>query len=934
MKPCPHCKMVVADDAKVCTNPACGKPITAGAGVKQPPPPPGAGQRRTISPIAPPPTGAAPAASSFKPPHVVASPPAGSPRPPQPAAPKLPPPPGKVVVQAPPSVAGSLGANAAKRQANLAPPKLESAKPQANVAPPATSAPPKLPSALPAATPSAVTASKRPPKPGAVVMNKDSEMEAYLAALQRRVRSGKRRSWWLVIGTSLAVLLAAGAWLGWWMNSVLSYAELDSDVNIGWDPEQPDVLRIAFKPAGGGLIGISRQEEDRHTEILDEVPEDGADQEREFRLRGKSIQDGKRIQVTYREGWSLTTKDLIVPAAPAPKTLGDSIFSGEIVSAVDGQPVLGAEVRLSGTKLFAQTDAAGKFSVRDAPAGQQSFEITAPGFMDEDLQVQLTPSAATEQRVVISPGLKAGQIRVVLTWGDSPKDLDAHLEGPLPDGSRFHVFHKQKGDLKSKEFVSLDVDNREGKGPETITVLGVTPGTYKFFVHNASTEADPQSDPTGLALSGAQIKLYHGGQTYNYKVDGKTPGNVWQVCEIVVKPTGGGDVNEINRYEFTTEEEDSLYAKRTRGNRQQWIVQYGGTKASENAVNEGLAWLARHQAGDGRWGPDCLRQGHEDCQCERGRECSTPGGEYDFAHTGLTLLAFQAGGHYSFNNNKYSEHVRRGLDWLVDNQKPDGGLHHGSVESPDHYFMYEHGIAAFALNEAVAVARASRQEIDAKYREAAEKATRFIEYHQHRDGGWRYSKIQEEASDTSVSGWPMLALKSAKEAGISVGDGCLDRCVEFFKTCEVGDRGRTGYQGGGQITEATTGVGMLAHAFIKGTPDSQLIQDAAPYLADMASNRWGSGGGQPDYYLWYNCTLAMFQAGGDPWKKWNDAVRETIIRLQKNDPNSCERGSWDPNDQWGGQGGRIYSTALAVLALEVYYRYNSERAKVYLMAED
>ena len=81
---------------------------------------------------------------------------------------------------------------------------------------------------------------------------------------------------------------------------------------------------------------------------------------------------------------------------------------------------------------------------------------------------------------------------------------------------------------------------------------------------------------------------------------------------------------------------------------------------------------------------------------------------------------------------------------------------------------------------------------------------------------------------------------------------------------------------------------------------------------------------QPDYYLWYNCTLAMFQVGGTPWERWNAVVRDRIIGLQERQ--GCARGSWAPNSRWGNVGGRVYTTALAVLTLEVYYRFASQRA--------
>jgi hypothetical protein len=74
------------------------------------------------------------------------------------------------------------------------------------------------------------------------------------------------------------------------------------------------------------------------------------------------------------------------------------------------------------------------------------------------------------------------------------------------------------------------------------------------------------------------------------------------------------------------------------------------------------------------------------------------------------------------------------------------------------------------------------------------------------------------------------------------------------------------------------------------------------------------------YYVSYNCTMAMFQVGGEPRQRWNGAVRDRVITLQA-PGRRCDRGSWPPNDQYSELGGRIYSTALAVLTLEVYYRF-------------
>jgi hypothetical protein len=79
-------------------------------------------------------------------------------------------------------------------------------------------------------------------------------------------------------------------------------------------------------------------------------------------------------------------------------------------------------------------------------------------------------------------------------------------------------------------------------------------------------------------------------------------------------------------------------------------------------------------------------------------------------------------------------------------------------------------------------------------------------------------------------------------------------------------------------------------------------------------------------YYWYYGTLGCFQAGGDTWKKWNTKMKDALVPHQIKggvlDGSPQDRdGSWDPDDVWGAWGGRVYSTALATLSLEVYYRY-------------
>jgi len=367
-----------------------------------------------------------------------------------------------------------------------------------------------------------------------------------------------------------------------------------------------------------------------------------------------------------------------------------------------------------------------------------------------------------------------------------------------------------------------------------------------------------------------------------------------------------------------------LYEERTKPKTPEWLGERGGTIESQKAVEDGLNWLARHQGADGHWGADCLGT-DPNSRCDQKAPCQGTGQAYEIAQTGLALLAFQAAGHYYFNGQKYSGQVAKGLDYFVQEQAPDGSIVGSQNPSAEQikagakfqqYFMYEHALGTFALCEACAVAIAEGKKPDPRYLKAAERAVYFIQRLQHDDGGWRYTTNARDPSDCSVSGWVMLALKTAREAKLSVSPQTVSRMMDFFAAHYA--NGRTYYQPPNPGTDAMTGVGMMAVEFFQHTVDAPIVQGGADYLADQAD-----GHGLfflPNYYLWYNCTMAMFQVGGGPWKRWNSPVRDRVTGLQAQGE-GCERGSWPPNDQWGGQGGRIYSTALAVLTLEVYYRF-------------
>ena len=786
-------------------------------------------------------------------------------------------------------------------------------------------------------------------------------MNVRTGGVPRHVQSRRRRNALLGTGLAAAMLVGLACWLMYYSSAVLSYAEVDSDLRLVRQRDNPRQVALYYRPLTRGAVGVRRANHSRRNEQFDRVVPVAIGKHRSFMLPMDNLQPGERIEVTYLNGWSLVRQQLRVPRMPPPPSsrtsrpasiepiesftatpVDGTLLSGQVIAAGDRRPIRGALVRIIGTRFSARTDEDGYFHIAGAPAGTHSVEIRATGFNTVRMERELTVGRRSVFRVGLSRDVggtgsaapvQSGPTRFVLTWDDGSRDLDGHLEGPSPgEEGRFHVDYRHPGDSLSEQYVELEAVDQAGGGPETIRLLDPRPGVYRYFVHDFSGRNDPGS--TGMARSGAEVEVFHEGQVYRFRAGDDQAGNIWDVCTIEVG-ADGTIVNRIDNYLGVEPEVLGLYDRRTQSNRQVWITNYGGSADSEQAVLDGLAWLARHQSADGFWSSECLADGQWS-RCNKGAPCDGPGRKYEMAQTGLSLLAFQAGGHYYFNNREYSAAVRRGLDWMVSKQRSDGALvsekDRGGHSKYHTFYMYDHGIATFALADACAAAKALGEPVNRSYVDACRRAVRYIESQQHEDGGWRYTDDFERYGDSSVSGWQVLALKSAKEAGIELDYKCIEKVRDFFDHTKMDESGRTWYERHEPVrkqqSEATTGIGMLARQFLLGELDHPLIARAAPYLADLAESNQAAGVVDErgleyqlkwNYYTWYNCTLAMFQAGGPAWDRWNDIIRNTIIKLQRHD--GCERGSWDPDTQWGERGGRIYTTALAILTLETYYRY-------------
>lgn len=341
---------------------------------------------------------------------------------------------------------------------------------------------------------------------------------------------------------------------------------------------------------------------------------------------------------------------------------------------------------------------------------------------------------------------------------------------------------------------------------------------------------------------------------------------------------------------------------------------YDPSSVTSDAVKHALAWLQRHQSPDGHWDVDAY-----DARCKGGHCTGAGTADYDVAVTGLALLAFLGHGDVGHAPGPYQDTVRRGLAWLKGQQSPDGCIGDRNL----HKQLYNHAIATMALTEAVGMG-------DYASKAATQNAMNYLVQCQNAGLGWRYTNYNvagvpaEEGgnNDTSVTGWAFWALKMGREAGLTVPDAVfqgasawLDRVVDV----SADYKGTFGYTRARVFVHkapyTTTAIGVLLRTMTgRGNGREEGVATLLDNLPDWK---------RANLYYWYYATEALFQVRGEAWTTWNAAMKKALCGSQETQ--GCEDGSWDPaQDTWGGEGGRIYTTAMGALCLEVYYRYKRE----------
>ncbi len=329
-------------------------------------------------------------------------------------------------------------------------------------------------------------------------------------------------------------------------------------------------------------------------------------------------------------------------------------------------------------------------------------------------------------------------------------------------------------------------------------------------------------------------------------------------------------------------------------------------KSNARPILMALDWISRHQSRDGSWSLQ-----HYDKQCVD-KSCTGVAEEESLsAATGFAVLPFLAAGQTHRNPGKYQRLISAGLYWLLSHQRPDGDLSAGARQQ-----MYSHAIAAVVLCEEFNMTK------EKPVGGAAQKAINFIEAAQDKQtGGWRYHP--GEAGDTSVFGWQLMALQSAKLAGLKVDPGTLVAAQRWLAGVSINGidgnrRGRYSYQAGIPPSPAISSVGLLCNQWLGADrQDLRVTGGVELLLANLPDEN------AHDVISWFYASQALHNMDGRDWDTWRRKMRRLLVTTQSRE--GCAAGSWDPQrpapDAWWGGGGRLMVTSLSCLILELDYRY-------------
>ena len=347
-------------------------------------------------------------------------------------------------------------------------------------------------------------------------------------------------------------------------------------------------------------------------------------------------------------------------------------------------------------------------------------------------------------------------------------------------------------------------------------------------------------------------------------------------------------------------------------------------------IEAGLVWLATHQSPSGAWEAEGFGNWCDGAASTKPAALGAGRRTFDVGVTGLALLAFVGAGHTAASKDArgFGRAVAAGTSLLRSVQDAEGCI--GARETA--HYIYNHGFATQALMEEFAAHPTPEGRI------VVQRALDFLFAARNPNAGWRYG-VRPGDNDMSVTTMSLLPIARARmvnEADIRAGrpPTFIVRADAFegeayMRRMVDEDTGRAGYMTRGtgpartadllksfpgERSESMTALSVVLSRLVgKDSKDLGLQRSAAVCYAIPV--KWEVGG-WIDLYYWHAGALGLFGVGRG-WAKWSQDLQRTLLSAQRRDGDACAyRGSWDALDPWGQDGGRVYTTAMAVLCLQ------------------
>ena len=301
-------------------------------------------------------------------------------------------------------------------------------------------------------------------------------------------------------------------------------------------------------------------------------------------------------------------------------------------------------------------------------------------------------------------------------------------------------------------------------------------------------------------------------------------------------------------------------------------------QVTEQAVD----WLRHAQEPDGRW--DTARWGAQKM--------------YGPGITALALLAL-LNESATPSDTPSDDTVEKGLRYLVSIQAPDGRFGTLCSGTP-----YNQGLATLALLEADA------QQPRPEWKEALRLALGYIVNTQQPGGGWGYPREAPDRSNSSITVWQVQALIRARQLGHTDLREHIEKGLAWLSKL-TDPEGRVGYSRARDFPyghETLTAAGALC--MLKADADDALRHPERVQALHNAAQQ----NGRIDYYRYYFLTRALAAEGREPSLQLLSDLQTQLTQAQNREGEHS--GSWEPGDRWSSAGGRVYTTAMAVLSLK------------------